>query len=72
MNTLSAGQKNGAKGFDFFEVTVDLTEDGQGVLTWCGQFSALCFLHFTALVFRCVTVQECGTLLCGVVWQRLS
>ena len=30
VNNLCGGQKNGAKGFAFFSVNVDLTEEGQG------------------------------------------
>lgn len=30
VNTLVGGQKHGAKGFGFFIINVDLTEEGQG------------------------------------------
>ena len=31
MNTLVGGYQNGSKGFGFFILNVDLTEEGQGI-----------------------------------------
>lgn len=35
-NHLSAGASNGADGFEFFKVSVDLTQEGLGESVYCG------------------------------------